>query len=36
MTNTQNTTMKAVRVHAYGTPDTMKYEDAPVPTTGAG
>lgn len=31
-----NTTMKAVRVHAYGAPDTMKYEDAPVPTPGAG
>ncbi len=31
-----NTIMKAVRVHAYGTPDTMKYEDAPVPTPGAG
>lgn len=31
-----NTTMKAVRVHAYGAPDTMTYEDAPVPTPGAG
>lgn len=30
------TTMKAVRIHAYGGPDVMQYEDAPVPTPGAG
>lgn len=28
--------MKAVRIHAYGSLDEMKYEDAPVPTPGAG
>ena len=27
--------MKAVRIHEYGTPDTLRYEDAPRPTPGA-
>lgn len=34
--NTKNQTMKAVRIHAYGGPDVMAYEDAPVPTPGEG
>src|ERR1700690_3906414 len=29
-------TMKAVRVHEYGGPEVLKYEDAPRPTAGAG
>ena len=30
------TTMKAVRIHAYGGPDVLAYEDAPRPTAGDG
>jgi NADPH:quinone reductase-like Zn-dependent oxidoreductase len=26
------TTMKAIQIHRYGTPDVMRYEDAPIPT----
>jgi NADPH:quinone reductase-like Zn-dependent oxidoreductase len=29
-------TMKAVRIHAYGGPETLQYEDAPRPVPGAG
>jgi NADPH:quinone reductase-like Zn-dependent oxidoreductase len=29
-------TMKAVRVHGYGPPDVLRYEDAPTPTPAAG
>src|SRR5438132_1484578 len=29
-------TMKAVRIHAYGGPDVLAYEDAPVPTPAEG
>ena len=29
-------TMKAVRIHTYGSPDVLAYEDAPRPTAGAG
>src|SRR6185503_13419886 len=28
--------MKAVRIHAYGSPDVLTYEDAPRPTAGEG
>src|SRR5436190_21489436 len=28
--------MKAIRIHNYGGPDVMKYEDVPVPTAGKG
>jgi NADPH2:quinone reductase len=28
--------MKAVRVHSYGGPEVLKYEDVPVPTAGKG
>jgi NADPH:quinone reductase-like Zn-dependent oxidoreductase len=28
-------TMKAVRIHAYGGPEVLRYEDAPLPTLGA-
>ena len=30
------TTMKAIRVHEYGSPDVLKYEDAPRPEPGEG
>jgi NADPH:quinone reductase-like Zn-dependent oxidoreductase len=30
------TTMKAVRIHAYGGPEVLRYEDAPKPTPAAG
>jgi len=29
-------TMKAVRVHEYGGPEVLRYEDAPRPVPGAG
>jgi NADPH:quinone reductase-like Zn-dependent oxidoreductase len=29
-------TMKAVRVHEYGGPEVLKYEDAPIPQPGPG
>lgn len=29
-------TMKAVRIHTYGGPEVLKYEEAPRPTSGAG
>jgi len=33
---TMTTTMKAIRVHEYGSPDVLKYEDAPRPEPGEG
>ena len=29
-------TMKAIRIHTYGKPDVLQYEDAPIPTPAAG
>src|SRR5687767_11211299 len=29
-------TMKAIRIHSYGGPEVLAYEDAPVPTPGPG
>jgi len=33
---TESLKMRAVRVHAYGGPETMRYEEMPMPTPGAG
>jgi len=33
---TESLKMRAVRVHAYGGPETMRYEEVPMPTPGAG
>ena len=32
----QSLRMRAVRVHAYGGPETMRVEEVPMPTPGAG
>ena len=32
----QIATMKAVRIHAYGGPETLKYEEVPCPMPGKG
>jgi NADPH:quinone reductase-like Zn-dependent oxidoreductase len=31
-----NTTMKAIRLHEFGGPDVLRYEDAPKPVAGPG
>src|SRR5262245_14799172 len=33
---TENTTMKAMRIHNYGGPEVLKYEDVPAPIAGKG
>ncbi len=36
LASTRPTTMKAVRIHEYGGPEVLRYEDAPIPQPGEG
>ena len=36
MTHVKGESMKAVRIHSFGDPDVLRYEDVPLPEPGAG